>query len=241
MTEPAVALARRLEDAYGGMDAQTSLRHVLLKEFPQRIALVSSFGAESAVLLDMVAAINPHVPVVFLDTGKLFAQTIQYKDELVRRLGLTDVRVLEPDRQGLDFLDADGTLWQRNPDGCCFLRKTVPLEQGLAGFDAWISGQKRFHGGSRSGVAMFEAQEGRIKVNPLAGWDREAIDAWFAARDLPRHPLQELGYASIGCHTCTRPVRKGEDPRAGRWSGLDKTECGIHNRPAPRQGAAERG
>jgi len=241
MTDPLVALARRLQDDYGALDAQTALRHVVLKEFPQRVALVSSFGAESAVLLDMVAAINPHVPVLFLDTGKLFAQTMQYKDELVRLLGLTDVRVLEPDSQGLDFLDADSTLWQRNPDGCCFLRKTVPLEQGLAGFDAWISGQKRFHGSARSAVRAFEVQDGRIKVNPLAGWDRQAIEAWFDARGLPRHPLLDMGYTSIGCHTCTRPVRHGEDPRAGRWSGLAKTECGIHNRPTGRQGAVERG
>ncbi len=240
MTESVAALARRLQDAYGALDARTTLHHVLLKEFPQRIAMVSSFGAESAVLLDMVAAINPHVPILFLDTGKLFAQTTQYKDDLVRRLGLTDVRVLEPDPQGLDFLDADGTLWQRNADGCCFLRKTVPLEQGLSGFDAWISGRKRFHGGARSTVQVFEVQDGRIKVNPLAGWDRQAIDDWFEARDLPRHPLLEMGYASIGCHTCTRPVQKGEGLRAGRWSGLDKTECGIHNRPSDREGAAER-
>jgi len=241
MTEPVAALADRLQVAYGALDAQAVLHHVLLKEFPQRVALVSSFGAESAVLLDMVAAINPHVPVLFLDTGKLFAQTTQYKDELVQRLGLTDVRVLKPDSQGLDFLDADGTLWQRNADGCCFLRKTVPLEQGLAGFDAWISGRKRFHGGARSDLRVFEAQDGRIKVNPLAGWDRPAIDAWFEARDLPRHPLLELGYASIGCHTCTRPVREGEGLRAGRWPGLDKTECGIHNRPSARHSTVEHG
>ena len=169
MNEAAAAVARRLQDAYGRLDAQTTLRHVLLKEFPQRIAMVSSFGAESAVLLDMVAAVNPHVLVLFLETGKLFAQTIQYKDALVRRLGLSDVRVLRPDSQGLEFLDADGTLWQRNPDGCCFLRKTVPLEQGLSGFDAWISGRKRFHGGARSAMPVFEAQDGRIKINPLGG------------------------------------------------------------------------
>ncbi len=232
MTETALTRARHLQDAYGALDAEAMLRHVLLKEFPQRIAVVSSFGAESAVLLDMVAAVNPHVPVLFLDTGKLFAQTAQYKDQLVRHLGLSDVRVLRPDSQGLDFLDADGTLWQRNPNGCCFLRKTVPLEQGLSEFDAWISGRKRFHGGARSALDVFEAQDGRVKVNPLAGWDRQAIEARFADRGLPRHPLVEMGYPSIGCHTCTRPVAPGEDVRAGRWAGLEKTECGIHDRPA---------
>ena len=241
MTTPADVKAEQLQNEYGGLDAQTIVHHVLLKEFPQRIAMVSSFGAESAVLLDMVATVNPHVPVLFLDTGKLFAQTDQYRKSLVARLGLTDVRVLRPDSQGLDFLDPDGDLWQRNPDGCCFLRKTVPLEQGLAGFDAWISGRKRYHGGARSQLPVFEAQDGRIKINPLAGWDRDDIDAWFAARGLPRHPLVELGYASIGCHHCTRPVAQGEDARAGRWSGLGKTECGIHNRPSARTGSPDHG
>jgi len=241
VTKSLEALVRRLDSAYGTLDARSMLRDVLLKEFPQRIALVSSFGAESAVLLDMVAEINPHVPVLFVDTGKLFAQTSQYKDQLVQRLGLSDVRVLRPDAQGLDFLDADGSLWQRNPDGCCFLRKTVPLEQGLSGFDAWISGRKRFHGATRSDVPVFEAQDGRIKINPLAAWDRRTIDAWFEARGLPRHPLEAQGYASIGCHTCTRPIKAGEAVRDGRWSGLAKTECGIHNRPGSRVSTAGRG
>lgn len=238
MSAAAEGTVRRLAQDYGGLDAQVLVHHMVLKEFPQRIALVSSFGSESAVLLDMVATVNPHVPVLFLETGKLFAQTLQYKDALVDRLGLTDVRVLTPDGQGLDFLDPDGTLWQRNPDGCCFLRKTVPLEQGLSGFDAWISGRKRFHGAARSQLNLFEDQDGRVKINPLAGWSREEVDAWMKARDLPGHPLVEMGYASIGCHHCTRPIAAGEDVRAGRWAGLGKTECGIHNRPSGRSGAS---
>jgi len=231
MTASLQKTVARLDQQYADADTPELLRAVLLKEFPQRIAVVSSFGTEAAVLLDLVATINPHVPVLFIDTAKLFPQTLDYKDRLVARLGLTDVRVLRPDRQGQDYLDPEGSLWRTNPDGCCFLRKTMPLETGLAGFDAWISGRKRYHGAGRSDLPLFEVQDGRVKINPLAGWTQDAVEDHLRHGGLPPHPLAEAGYRSVGCYTCTRAVADGEAVRAGRWAGLEKTECGIHNRP----------
>ena len=198
--------------------------------FAGRTALVSSFGAESAVLLDMVATVDPAIPVIFLDTGKLFAQTQAYREEMVELLGLRDVRVVRPRADALARYDPAGNLWSREPDLCCHLRKTEPLEEALEGFVAWITGRKRFQAGLRSRLPLIEGESssGRIKLNPLALWSAEDVERYRILRNLPQHPLVERGYRSIGCSTCTRPVRAGETPRAGRWRGLDKTECGIH-------------
>jgi phosphoadenosine phosphosulfate reductase len=204
----------------------------LLKEgpFAGRTALVSSFGAESAVLLDMVATVDPATPVIFLDTGKLFEETQAYREELVELLRLSDVRAVRPDAAALARDDAGGDLWRRDPDLCCDLRKTAPLQRALEGFVAWITGRKRFQAGLRSGLPVIEPERssGRIKLNPLALWSAEDVERYLLLRNLPRHPLVERGYRSIGCTTCTRPVGAGEAARAGRWWGLDKTECGIH-------------
>ena len=220
-----------LREAYGALDGLALLR-ALLREGPlaERTALVSSFGAESVVLLDMVATIDPATPVIFLDTGKLFGETHDYRDELTGLLGLEDVRVVQPARRDLDLHDPQGALWQRNADLCCHIRKTEPLEQALAGFAAWITGRKRFQGGLRSGLPAIEGDEpsGRIKINPLAPWSSDDVERYRQLRNLPDHPLAAEGYRSIGCHTCTRRVIPGDDARAGRWWGLDKTECGIH-------------
>ncbi len=195
-----------------------------------RIALVSSFGAESAVLLHMVSRIDPATPVIFLDTGKLFTETLAYRDALTDRLGLTDLRSVDPDPADLARHDPDGTLWSLEPDLCCHIRKTEPLDRALNSFDAWITGRKRFHGGTRGALPTLEGDPttGRLKVNPLAPWSVERLSRYLADHDLPVHPLVGDGYPSIGCVPCTRPVTPGEDPRAGRWSWLDKTECGIH-------------
>lgn len=211
------------------------LRTAIRELFPGRIALVSSFGAEAAVLLHLVAGIDPATPVIFLDTGKLFGETLAYRDVLVRRLGLRDVRGVEPDAEALRVLDPDGTLWLRDPDACCALRKVAPLARALRPFDAWINGRKRHHGGGRSALPAVETVDGRTKLNPLADWGAAEIDAYFEAHALPRHPLVEDGYASIGCMPCTTPVGPGEDARNGRWRGRGKTECGIHlaGFPAP--------
>ncbi|MQX38041.1 phosphoadenylyl-sulfate reductase [Roseospira navarrensis] len=199
--------------------------------FPGGIAVVSSFGTESAVLLHQVARIDPTVPVLFLETGKLFGETLRYRDTLVERLGLRDVRALRPDPAALTETDADGVLWARNPDACCYLRKVEPLERGLSGFSAWINGRKRHHGGDRAALPLAEYVDGRVKLNPLAGWSRTDITAYFDRHGLPRHPLEADGFASVGCMPCSDRVAPGENPRAGRWRGQAKTECGIHNRP----------
>ena len=208
--------------------AQALLR-TMLAVFPKRIAAVSSFGAESAVLLHMLAEADPSVPVIFLDTGKLFPETLRYRDTLVARLGLTDVRSARPDAAHLTRVDPDGQLWQDDPDLCCWNRKVEPLEEALNGFAAWITGRKRMHGGSRAGLDLVESgPDGRIKINPLASWNAADIAGYFARHDLPRHPLVAAGYRSIGCAPCTAAIADGEAPRAGRWSGTGKTECGIH-------------
>jgi phosphoadenosine phosphosulfate reductase len=220
------ALESRIADC---SDASAILRLAMGDVFAGGIALVSSFGTESALLLAMAAEIDPAVPVIFLDTGKLFPETLEYRDDLIERLGLEDVRVIRPAPPQLARHDPDGALWRNNPDRCCTLRKTLPLQMALEGFDAWITGRKRFQSAVRREVRLFEPDSAeRIKVNPLAFWSAERIAAAFEERDLPRHPLEAYGFPSVGCMTCTAPVALGEDRRAGRWPGRAKTECGIH-------------
>jgi phosphoadenosine phosphosulfate reductase len=232
-----MSLLDHLEDlrrAYGELDGLALLRAVL-REGPLRgrTALVSSFGAESAVLLDMVATVDPATPVIFLDTGKLFEETQDYRQELTALLGLEDVRVARPEPSALASHDPGGTLWRQNPDFCCHIRKTEVLDRALDGFAAWITGRKRFQGGPRSTLPTLEGEpaSGRLKLNPLAPWSAEDVERYRLLRNLPAHPLVADGFASIGCVPCTRRVAPGEPPRAGRWWGLDKSECGIH-RPA---------
>jgi phosphoadenosine phosphosulfate reductase len=219
-----------LRDSYGELEGPDLLRAFLGGPFAGRVACVSSFGAESAVLLDMVAAIDRATPVIFLETGKLFPETLAYQRELCATLGLGDVRIVRPEPADLARYDADGTLHRREPDLCCQLRKSEPLDRALAGFDAWITGRKRFQGGARMALPTIEGDPvtGKIKLNPLAGWSPDEIRAWRRRRALPLHPLVVHGFASIGCAPCTRPIAADAPPRAGRWWGLDKTECGIH-------------
>ena len=211
--------------------ALTVLQCVLKEEFPGRIAVVSSFGVESAVILSLVSEVDPATPVIFLETGKHFPETLAYRDKLARRLGLRDVRDIKPDSVELAANDPSGDLWQRDTDACCGIRKVVPLSRALSNFDAWITGRKRHHGAERTNLSLVEASEGRFKINPLADWTSEEIAADFRARNLPVHPLALDGYGSIGCAPCTRKTKEGENARAGRWSGTEKTECGIHRAP----------
>lgn len=221
----AAALSRRHAES----DAEAVLEAVIRDEFPGRIALTSSFGAEAAVLLHMVATIDPATPVIFLETGKLFGETLRYRDALRDRLGLTDVRSVRPDPERLAALDADGVLWYGNPDMCCRVRKVEPLRDALAGFQAWITGRKGFHGGERASLPPVEAtDDGRFRINPLHGWRQQDVTDYFARHDLPRHPLEADGFRSIGCMPCTDRAAPGEDVRAGRWRGRGKSECGIH-------------
>jgi phosphoadenosine phosphosulfate reductase len=206
------------------------IRVALTGPLAGRVALVSSFGAESAVLLDMVASVDRATPVLFIDTGKLFEETLAYRDELVRTLGLADVRSVRPAGADLERHDPSGELWRSEPDFCCHIRKTEPLDLALDGFEAWITGRKRFQGGLRAALptAEIDGPSGRIKLNPLAGWSLDDIRHYRRLRSLPLHPMVVKGFASIGCVPCTTPTAAGEDARAGRWRGLDKTECGIH-------------
>jgi phosphoadenosine phosphosulfate reductase len=201
--------------------------------FGEKLALVSSFGAESAVLLDIAAKVNPDIPVLFLDTGMLFGQTLDYRKTLAAQLGLTDVRDLRPHYQDLATTDPEAKLWQTDTDACCNLRKVVPLDLALEDFDGWITGRKRFHGGARLSLPVVEQAERHIKFNPLANWTKADLDAYAAEHDLPAHPLVSQGFPSIGCWPCTKPVEDENDLRGGRWAGSQKTECGIHVARAP--------
>lgn len=228
--EAALRLCARLQSRIDDpMDASAVLHLAITEAFAGSITLVSSFGTESALLLQMAADIDPSVPVTFLDTEKLFPETLEYRDQLVQRLGLRDVRIVKPVASQVARHDPEGGLWRENADRCCNLRKTLPLQTALEGFDAWITGRKRFQSATRRGVGLFEAEaNGRIKVNPLAFWSSQQIADEFDARGLPHHPLEAYGFLSVGCTTCTAPVAPGEDRRAGRWRGQGKTECGIH-------------
>lgn len=200
----------------------------ILRDFAGRAAVVSSFGAESAVLLHMVSEVDKSTPVIFLDTGKHFWETISYRAKLIDRFGLTGVRTIAPDAADLAAQDADGTLHKRDADQCCRIRKTLPLQNALNGVDAIISGRKRYHGAARATLDFLSIADGRLKVEPLAGFSALDISAYVKANDLPAHPLTEIGYFSIGCEPCTLPGGNAADPRAGRWAGSGKTECGIH-------------
>lgn len=224
--------AIRLNARFAGVGTHEMLRSIFAEGLAGEVAVVSSFGAESAVLLHLVAQADPAVPVLFLDTHKHFAETIAYRDALVAHLGLTNLRVIEPDPALVAAKDANGLRWSYDPDGCCDIRKVEPLARAMAGLDATITGRKGFQSASRAGLPRFEIDRsdalGRLKINPLADWPKERLDGWMAAHGLPAHPLVAQGYPSIGCSPCTSKVAPGEDPRSGRWKGWDKTECGIH-------------
>jgi len=220
---------RALNESYRHHSATAVLERALHDPEVGNLALVSSFGAESVVLLHLVSVVAPGTPVIFIDTQMLFPETLAYQRELAEKLNLTDLRTIRADRRDTDFEDPDGTLHQFNTDACCALRKVVPLERALRGFDGWITGRKRYQAGTRAALEFFENEDDkRLKVNPLAHWGREDIEEYMVNNRLPRHPLVARGYPSIGCAPCTSPVKEGEDPRAGRWRGSQKQECGIH-------------
>jgi len=218
-----------LNARYRHHSATAVLDHALKDDDLGRVALVSSFGAESVVLLHLVSVIAPETPVLFIDTRMLFPETLEYQRQLADSLPLCDVRTIRAAAPRLAFDDPDNTLHQFNTDACCHIRKVEPLERALKPFDGWITGRKRFQGNGRSTVEFFEADgDTRIKVNPLAHWGREDIEDYMVNNRLPRHPLVARGYPSIGCAPCTSTVSEGEDPRAGRWRNTPKVECGIH-------------
>ena len=221
--------AATLNARYRNHAAVQVLRHALSDPDLGRVALVSSFGAESVVLLHMLSVAAPDTPVLFIDTEMLFPETLDYQRAVAGLLPLTDIRVIRASAQAIAAADPDGTLHRRDADACCDLRKVGPLEQALTGFDAWITGRKRFQGGQRVELEFFEPEApGRLRVNPLAHWRPVDVAEYMEENALPRHPLVARGYPSIGCAPCTSPVAAGEDARSGRWRGSAKTECGIH-------------
>lgn len=210
-----------------GLEGQ-DLVAAMVAAFKGKIAAVSSFGSESAVLLHMIAQVDPTTPVIFLNTGKLFGETLRYRDRLQDVLGLADLRVIGPHPADVKRLDPDGTLWSRDTDKCCAMRKVWPLQRALEGFEAQFTGRKRFQTAARAALNPIEFWDGRYRINPLASFGREDLERYMTAYDLPRHPLVADGYLSIGCMSCTARVQDGADYRSGRWAGTDKEECGIH-------------
>jgi phosphoadenosine phosphosulfate reductase len=221
---PADELDRTLSDASPAEVIAGAVRAV----GRDRLALVSSFGTESAALLKVMADVDPAIPVIFLDTGWLFQETLAYRDTLIATLGLRDVRSIKPLEATLTRDDAGRELWFSDPDACCRIRKVEPLARALAPFTAWINGRKRFQGGLRAAIPVVEADGDRLKFNPFANVSREDIQAIYASADLPPHPLAASGYLSVGCMPCSSRAQAGEDERMGRWRGRAKTECGIH-------------
>jgi len=220
--------ASRVEGKFARLEAGALLRLAILGLYPGRIALVSSFGADSAVLLHMVAEIDKATAVVFVDTGQHFPETLGYRDALVGRLGLTNVVERRPDAATLAAEDPENFLFAGDPDRCCDIRKVEPLSKALEPYEAWITGRKAFQSATRAALPLFEAEGERVKINPLAGWSASDLLAYIRKADLPAHPLVAKGFPSIGCLPCTSPVKPGEDIRAGRWRGRGKVECGIH-------------
>jgi phosphoadenosine phosphosulfate reductase len=224
----ALAEAASLDALYGHLPPERIIELVVRDHFAGEIAAVSSFGADSAVLLNMIAGIDRSLPVIFLDTGKHFEETLSYRDALVADFGLSDVRVIAPDEAALERLDPDGKLHQSSTDSCCEVRKVEPLARGIAPFRAWFTGRKRFQASTRAALPVFEPVGVRIRINPLARWSTADQADYMRTHALRENPLVAYGYLSIGCFPCTRAVQPGEDARSGRWAGQAKTECGIH-------------
>jgi len=229
--------AARLRGEYGHLEGAELLEALVAKEYNGRVMVTSSFGAESAVLLDLVAQVDQSIPVVFLDTKRLFGETLRYQKMLAELFGLEDIRIIRPDSQSLERIDPDDMLFTTDTDACCNVRKVEPLSNALIslrkeGFQAWITGRKRYQSDTRGTLDSIEASEGFMKINPLAHWTDEDVKASYLAKNLPPHPLVADGFLSIGCMPCTERTQEGGDARSGRWSGRGKTECGIHT---PRQ------
>jgi len=219
------AQARQLNAGFAGMSAQQILSRLLHGGVAGRVAVISSFGAEAACLLSLVASKDPSTPVVFLDTRKHFSETLSYVDDLMDRLGLTTLVRARPSMKHLGVDDPDGDLHRRDPDRCCYLRKTLPMVGVLNNFDCVLTGRKRFQTSDRAQMDIVEVQETWLRVNPLHDWSHEQVTAYLEEHEILQHPLVARGYPSIGCEPCTQP---SSDVRGGRWAGTEKTECGIH-------------
>lgn len=237
--EVLAAAGRQLE----GSTPQEILQWGVARYFP-RLAMATAFGPEGCVLIHMLAEIEPRVFLFNLDTGYQFAETLETRERLMRRYDL-HIELVRPAvgdgwETGSSRLAAAESssqaspvpLYQADPNGCCMLRKVLPLRRALEGFDAWISAIRRDQTPDRAqaGIVEWDRKFGLVKLNPLANWMKQDVWRFIHQHDIPYNPLHDRGYASIGCWPCTRPVGDGEEDRAGRWSGLAKTECGLHSR-----------
>jgi phosphoadenosine phosphosulfate reductase len=226
--EATISQARSLDLALRAASPAEVIETALKTIGRENLALVSSFGTESAALLKVMADVDPAIPVVFLDTGWLFDETLAYRDTLIAALGLRNVRSVKPPEQTLSQQDPDRELWFSDPDACCRIRKVEPLSRALKPFAGWINGRKRFQGGARAEIPVVEDDGEKLKFNPFANVSREEIEAIYKLAKLPPHPLVASGYLSVGCMPCSSRTAADENARDGRWRGRAKTECGIH-------------
>lgn len=226
-------LVQTLTDTYLETQAAEDIDLAALLADPRlgRFALLSSFGAESVVMIHLVTSLARETPVLFLDTGQHFPETLDYVQHVKEALSL-NLKIIQPDTELTSSEDPDKTLHQSNPNQCCMLRKSLPLGDALQGYDSWFTGRKRFHGGLRSFMPVIERDGQHLKINPLARWTKKRVEQYFYEHDLPRHPLERFGFASIGCAPCTVPIEAGQGLREGRWADMpSKFECGIHLGP----------
>lgn len=228
IAEQARSQAASLEQRYAALRPQTLVELAAEVYFSGSLTAVSSFGADSAVLLHMVSEIDPDLPVAFLDTGKHFDEILLYRDQLAADLGLSNLKIISPDNKALASGDPAGELHMRDTDACCAIRKVEPMARAVEPYAAWLTGRKRFQAATRAAMPVFEAVGPRIRINPLAGWGTADMAGYMRRHGLRENPLVAYGYRSIGCLPCTEPVAPGQDARAGRWAGHEKTECGIH-------------
>jgi phosphoadenosine phosphosulfate reductase len=224
----ALERAASLEARFGRLEPEDVIALSLERFGAGEVAAVSSFGADSAILLHIIAQIDRDLPIIFLDTGKHFGETLDYRDQLAADLGLTNIRIVHPDVTALATIDPDGKLHKTSTDACCDVRKVEPMARGVAPYRAWFTGRKRFQSSTRNAMPVFEAVGERVRINPLAQWGTSQLAAYMRQHDLRENPLVAYGYLSIGCFPCTEPAKPGEDARSGRWAGQAKTECGIH-------------
>jgi phosphoadenosine phosphosulfate reductase len=232
------ALNRRFEET----NPREILEWVLEESGLPRVAVASSFQAEGTCIIDMAADIRPDIPVLFLETGFHFAETLAFKEQLTERLGLNVIDLVGDytvEQQAAEFGER---LYERDPAACCELNKVSPFTDTLHHFEAWITALRRDSSPTRAETPILEQYElepGRwmVKANPIANWTRADVWRYLRQRALPHNPLYDLGYATIGCAPCTRMRFAGEAERAGRWDGSQKVECGIHKHEAERQGA----
>ena len=213
---------------YSKLNAVNILKVMIKDIFHNKIVVTSSFGAESVVILHLVSKVDLNTPIIFLNTGKLFPETLEYVNTLRRKLKLNKIKILNPDFEELQIQDEKNDLYKINPDLCCQIRKVIPLQKALKNFDAWINGRKRFHDFERKNIKQIEKVNGLIKINPLYDWSFKDIQNYININKLPEHPLVKKGYKSIGCIPCTSKVTDDEPHRSGRWINNKKTECGIH-------------